>query len=201
MRARGVETLNLVPEYERVVAEAAPQWFVMENVPEAPEPRVRGYHVSSAVFGNRDVGGVQDRVRRFSLGSFDRLRLDTWIAREAMSARIQGEYAATVTAAHAGARGTAENPTPTYRIAHYSVEEALRLQGCPPDFFGPRSPFRRDAQLKMLAEGVPLPMGRAVARAVRSALGLPLLEDTPLLPSTPAFPSSVKDLPAKEGDI
>ena len=27
---------NLIPEYERVVSEAQPRWFLMENVPDAP---------------------------------------------------------------------------------------------------------------------------------------------------------------------
>src|SRR6185503_20744824 len=41
VRAKGqTPRPNLIPEYERVVAEAAPAWFLMENVPEAPEPVV-----------------------------------------------------------------------------------------------------------------------------------------------------------------
>jgi DNA (cytosine-5)-methyltransferase 1 len=33
---------NLIPEFERCVAEAQPTWFLMENVEGAPEPRVPG---------------------------------------------------------------------------------------------------------------------------------------------------------------
>src|SRR5437588_5850350 len=36
---------NQIPEFERVVSEAGPRWFLMENVPDAPMPRVRGYGV------------------------------------------------------------------------------------------------------------------------------------------------------------
>src|SRR5581483_3105563 len=31
---------NLIPEFERCVCEARPTWFVMENVPGAPEPSI-----------------------------------------------------------------------------------------------------------------------------------------------------------------
>ena len=59
---------NLIPEFERVVSEAEPQWFVMENVEAAPLPVVAGYAVQSVLFNNRWAGGEQNRVRRFSFG-------------------------------------------------------------------------------------------------------------------------------------
>src|SRR5713226_3268861 len=34
---------NLIPEFERCVGEAEPEWFVMENVPGAPVPKVPGF--------------------------------------------------------------------------------------------------------------------------------------------------------------
>lgn len=44
VRARGCEPRygNLIPEYERVVREAEPRWFIMENVRAAPVPEVAG---------------------------------------------------------------------------------------------------------------------------------------------------------------
>ena len=59
---------NLIPEYERVVSEAQPDWFVMENVRGAPLPTVEGYDRWSELLKDCDVGGVQPRVRRISLG-------------------------------------------------------------------------------------------------------------------------------------
>jgi DNA (cytosine-5)-methyltransferase 1 len=173
MRARGGNPLNLIPEYERVVREARPHWFVMENVPTAPVPTPEGYGTASIHLNNQQLGEEQDRRRRFTMGLLGGLApRGFWVDVDPL---LPFRRSATVTAAHAGARGTAQDPTPRYKIQHYTVAEALRLQGCPPDFFGPRSPFRKDAQLKMLAEGVPLPMGRAVARAARKALGLPIV--------------------------
>jgi len=42
----------------------------------------------------------------------------------------------------------------------------LALQGLPPDFFDEHSPFRKDAQRKMVGNGVPQAMGLALARAI-----------------------------------
>lgn len=61
VEANGYEIApNLIPEYERVVAAARPAWFLMENVPDAPEPMVEGYDVSSALVDDASVGGQDD---------------------------------------------------------------------------------------------------------------------------------------------
>src|SRR5262245_4007202 len=60
---------NLIPEFERVVAEAAPTWFMMENVPDAPVPEVPGYAVTARMITDVETGGVTSRKRRFSFGS------------------------------------------------------------------------------------------------------------------------------------
>lgn len=71
VKANGFEPAeNMIPEYERVAAEAAPAWFLMENVPDAPLPSVPGYQVRSMLVDNRhDCGGEQSRVRRFSFAT------------------------------------------------------------------------------------------------------------------------------------
>lgn len=166
LAAKGIVNENLIPEYERIVAEAAPEWFVMENVEPAPLPVVDGYIVHAVLLNNRWLGEEQSRLRRFSFGTRDgrRLHLRDLVALE------NPRFAQTVTAAHAGERRVHGKKSTGGKIARYTVEEALRLQGCEPDFFGPRSPLKRDMQLKVLAQGVPLPMGRAIARAVKAAI-------------------------------
>lgn len=52
-----------------------------------------------------------------------------------------------------------------------SFEECLRLQGLPPDFLKD-SPFTLAAKREMIGNGVPLSMGRAVAKAIRRATSL-----------------------------
>src|SRR5688572_16058979 len=54
---------NLIPEFERVVTEAEPGWFVMENVPQAPVPEHPWYRIESRRLNNRWLGEVQSRVR------------------------------------------------------------------------------------------------------------------------------------------
>jgi DNA (cytosine-5)-methyltransferase 1 len=66
---------NLIPEYERVVSEAAPRWFLMENVSTAPVPVVPGYRTSERLVMDGAVGGNTTRVRRFVFGTSDGRRL------------------------------------------------------------------------------------------------------------------------------
>lgn len=55
------------------------------------------------------------------------------------------------------------------RMTRYSIAEALELQGLPADFLAD-APFTVDGKRRVIANGVPLPMGRAVAKAIRKSL-------------------------------
>ena len=70
VRAKGLEPKwgNLIPEFSRCIEEAQPEWFVMENVPKAPEPKPLGYSVTSFLLDNCWLGEAQMRKRRFSFG-------------------------------------------------------------------------------------------------------------------------------------
>ena len=61
----------VVSEFARVVEEAQPVWFLMEEVPYAPMPLAQGYHDYDVVLRDYDVGGVQPRERRFTFGTKD----------------------------------------------------------------------------------------------------------------------------------
>lgn len=169
-RGKGQEPAfgNLIPEFERVVSEARPAWFVMENVRTAPVPVVTGYVVRDRIIQNRWFGEEQSRIRRMSFGTAAGYRLQ--IVGEVF---VNPEFKQTVTACHAGERRVHGKKATGGRMERYSVEEAARLQGVDLDMFK-LCPFRRDALQKMLANGVPLPMGRAVAKAVRQAMGYQL---------------------------
>jgi DNA (cytosine-5)-methyltransferase 1 len=72
---------NLIPEYERVIFEAQPEWFLMEEVLDAPIPHVEGYVTKDMIVRDKWVGGVQPRPRRFSFGTRDGRELDIeWAA-------------------------------------------------------------------------------------------------------------------------
>ena len=248
VRAKGYEPRfgNLIPEFERCVADAGPGWFLMENVPRAPQPVVPGYGAFSFVFdyctldSGDGLGHEQERKRRFTFGvrgDGTAVDLRRWIQQAALmlpgrsgaitqtlvdnSAAAKGRVPA-VTSSEGGGHNLRQRvgsvvhtPAPGQRVrtqavtrareavpvalggsgkvkpgarvpavvgAHggghrpklvvYRWEEMLRLQGLPPDFLDPKlTPFTVEGRRKAVANGVPLPMGRALARAVRAALG------------------------------
>lgn len=159
---------NLVPEFERVIAEAAPRWFLMENVSSAPVPCVIGMRVESRLVNNRHCGGTQNRRRRFTFGYPDGAERPFHIVGEALEPVL---WHAAVTCSHGGQRRTHCNKVAGGRIVKYSLSQSCELQGLKSGYFDDQ-PFTKRAALKMVANGVPLPMGRAVARAVKRALGM-----------------------------
>lgn len=173
--ANGFETApNLIPEFERVVAEAAPSWFLMENVEGAPVPAVEGYRVHGVVLCDHWVGGATSRRRRFSFGTPAGTRLEV----ETLALhRTDPERAAL---ARGGGRttpvalGGSRRPKRSLNASEprrLGLAEHARLQGLPPDFDLP--PFTAAAKIQAIGNAVPISMGRAVAAAVRKAIGLP----------------------------
>jgi DNA (cytosine-5)-methyltransferase 1 len=167
---------NLIPEFERVVAEARPVWFVMENVPAAPEPTVQGYHVHSQMVADDWVGGVTSRDRRISFGTTDGTRL--YVEQLALhcsdpehSAMASGGGRPIPVAVGGSGklkRGAKSAPKNYGYATADAFENHKRLQGLPADFELP--PFTVSAKVKAVGNGVPLPMGRAIAKAVKAAL-------------------------------
>lgn len=179
VEANGYQTApDLIPEYERCVAEAQPEWFVMENVPEAPLPEVSGYIIKDVLVRDVWVGGETDRLRRFSFGTRDGRKLDVeFLALH----RPDPEHSALASGGGrpvpvkiGGSGRVKRSAASALRNYGYKTTEAFtnhkRLQGLPSDFDLP--PFTVSAKVKALGNGVPLPMGRAIARAVRTALEL-----------------------------
>lgn len=156
----------LIPEFERCIREAQPTWFLMENVKRAPIPSVSGYVVDPTLLDNRWLGEEQSRLHRMSFGTRDGRRLvyDT-VALERM------DKAPRVLAAAGGQSGRQRSGAITggpIRKGEMSWPESCRLQGLPADFDLPG--FTKEAKQRALGNGVPLPMGRAVAEAVKVAL-------------------------------
>lgn len=157
---------NLIPEYERIVSEAQPSWFVMENVPQAPLPVVPGYVVRDYLVNNRWFGGEQNRRRRFSYGTRDGRALPLDFA-----ALEHIDYAPCVTAngtqwepgkpANEGGRSRSDRSVKALR-------NYIKWQGLPADFLED-APFTVAEKVRVVGNGVPLPMGKAIARAVRAS--------------------------------
>lgn len=70
-----------------------------------------------------------------------------------------------------GGDGT-RSPTVGGHLVVYRWERMLELQGLPLDFLKD-APFTVEGKRKAVANGVPLPMGRTIARAVKAALAEP----------------------------
>ena len=191
---------NLIPEFERCIREAQPQWFLMEEVPDAPLPIVEGYAAWSCLLDNRQLGEAQRRVRRWTFGvpgsRYRVLQIET-VALEnphfeyAVCGGTRGESGISrecrgvgdpdaVARARARKRG---KPKPALRKeqrlnscvgfnvkSQSSLARLCELQGLPADFLAD-APFTVAAKCKAVGNGVPMAMGRALARAVREAIG------------------------------
>ncbi len=178
---------NLIPEFERVVCESGPRWFLMENVPEAPVPAKAAhpegevYRIHTFLLNNRhcyDENGepaVPNRLRRWSwgfLGSHKPLCVEL-VALE----NFEFEYTATGGSARPVAIDGSGKPKkyrdgkgqmPWNAKSGRAFAELCRKQGLPEGFDLPG--FTVKEKCYAIGNGVPLPMGRAVAKAVRLAL-------------------------------
>ena len=154
-----------IPEFERCVAEARPEWFVMENVPAAQEPAVAGYAVAARILNNRWLGEDQNRVRRFSFGVRGDVPRPLAIQEAAL---LSPTFEPAVLAGHGPALGQRVRG-----IAGRTWQDGARLQGLPAEWVERMegdAPFTVHGLKKVVGNGVPLPMGRAIARAVKAAM-------------------------------
>lgn len=162
-KARGQKVQpDMIPDFQRCVAEAGPTWFVMENVERAPAPAIEGYHIQSRRVDASHVGSEQKRVRRISFGS--RQILAFHVTPEALS---HPPRFGTVTTNNQKWDALRQRPRSTANAAAWP--EALEAQGLPPTFLDD-APFTSKGKWTVVGNGVPLPMGRAIALAVLHAL-------------------------------
>lgn len=178
--ANGYRTApNLIPEFERVVGEAKPLWFLMENVEDAPHPHVDGYSTWRELVRDVWVGGQTSRLRAFFLGmpsrelvalnvrtlalhAPDPARAVTCDTRQIPVKLLKGGKRKRGLGGELPRSGKAE-----------SIDEMARLQGLPPIILAAlreHGAFTSKALKVGIGNGVPLPMGRAVAQAVKRAI-------------------------------
>ena len=186
VEANGYQTApNLIPEFERVVGEAKPTWFIMENVPDAPAPLPQrrdgtDYWINNMMVRDVWCGGETDRLRRFNFGHVHRCRVDAWM--KAIQGQMLALHRPDPDAAALASSGGRRRPVAldgSGKPKRYSGGEInkgrydwaahCRAQGLPPDFLD-GCPLTVAGKVKVVGNGVPLPMGRAVAAAVQRAL-------------------------------
>ncbi len=170
---------DLIPEFARSVSAAHPTWFLMENVPAAPTPMVGGYGMRRLVLNNRDIanedgiGAEQNRERAFVFGvrGMSPLALENHIDWAVLENPV---WSGAILATGGRKPGTERKRGRTRGSWHGWVggatfRHALEVQGLPPDFLADDT-FTAKGKFRMVGNGVPLPMGRAIARAVKQAL-------------------------------
>ena len=171
---------NLIPEFERVIAEAQPEWFLMENVPAAPVPVCPGYRLQPELVRDDTVGGETSRTRRFTFGGrytprpswlgFRKFHIDTLALHQVGAPAVLaggGYRSVPVAVGGSGKRKSTKARDMGWKTAQ-AAQVAQVAQGLPEDFDLPG--FTVAAKCKAIGNGVPIAMGRAVARAVRGAI-------------------------------
>jgi len=166
---------NLIPEFERCVGEAQPEWLLMENVPDAPPPNVGGYHVDFQILRDVWVGGETNRARMFSFGHRTdgrALEIETLaLHRPDPEPAILASGGHRVRPVKIGGSGKVKRQNSGHMYSAAYVARALACQGLPSDFLK-NAPLTVEGKTRVLGNGVPLAMGRAVAQAVKRAIGL-----------------------------
>lgn len=156
---------DLMPEFDRILAECEPDWFLCENVPAHHGPIADYYAVTDFLLDNRWVGGEQQRQRRFWFGQFGQARTDLRQFIDWAALNLTAPEPAVI--ASGGGR---PNKKGIRDITSWpAVRDSLRLQGLPTDYLD-AAPFTAAGAQKVVGNGVPLPMGRAIARAVKRAI-------------------------------
>ncbi len=152
---------DLIPEFRRVVLEAGPAWWVMENSPRAYSPTEIGLQNTSYCLqlNNAALGEKQNRVRCFwsNLSIHSHIEVPALVPPDAGSERAVSW------------KGSVDWKGSRGREKARTLADMLELQGFERDHLD-HCPFTKDAARKAVGNGVPLPMGRAIAKAVKRAI-------------------------------
>jgi DNA (cytosine-5)-methyltransferase 1 len=138
--------LEMLEEFARVVTEANPVWYLLENVPTVPDVTIPGFSFQRFDLNARECGSAQSRLRHFQYGS----RLNHFLSPERF---IPIDPSQPLCMAGEGRRSNRRG-----------FADFCELQGLPRDFDFPG--MSRSAKYKAVGNGVPIPMARIVARAV-----------------------------------
>lgn len=141
--------MEMIHQFERIVLEASPQWYLMENVSGVPDLQIPGYSHQRIDLNALECGSSQRRIRIFQFGSQENFAL--LVER---SAPITTEPAPTQTALQPA------------RKERRSWRDFCDLFDLPPDFDLPG--WSLAAKYKAVGNGVPLKMGMRVAQGIKN---------------------------------
>lgn len=162
----GTNAEDLIPEFVRVYREAKPQWVVMENVcgaiGHAGIPPEWGNPIMLRDF---DCGGETARTRAFWLWPMSALAPCRTGISASPSVMATTWKRGKSTSRYVGDKGFLPGDLP--------IPEYGRLQGCEPlakHLMSHKAHLSRSSIIHVLGNGVPLAMGRVIAKAVYDAL-------------------------------
>jgi DNA (cytosine-5)-methyltransferase 1 len=137
----------MLEQWVRIVTAAQPVWFILENVPRVPSISVAGYGVQRFNLAAKECGGSQARLRCFQFGNLVK-SIPLVIPRSTASRAVSRAALAS--------EGT--------RKGRRTFADFCELQGLPRDFDLPGLSIA--AKYRAVGNGVPLQLGRVIARAV-----------------------------------
>jgi len=149
---------NLIPEFERIVAEAQPAWWLCENVPDAPVPQGA---VFAEVLDAWEFGTAQHRRRRFSSN----------LALEPIPVppeeRHPDPWPCVTATEHKHSAGSRNRRRAGRKVGRrMTLAEVNAAMGLPEGFETPC--LKVEFTYAVRGNGVPLPMGVALAKAVKA---------------------------------
>lgn len=141
--------LEMLSEFARVVTAAAPEWWLLENVDRVPDVKIDGYTTQRLDLNARECGLKQSRHRHIQFGS----RKGWVLVPERLPAPAEIEPVALATEGR--------------RTNRRGWPEFCEAQGLPRNFV--LDELTLSSRYKAVGNGVPVPMARVLARAVRAA--------------------------------
>lgn len=144
------EGLELLGHFCRVVVEAKPDWFLLENVPGVPDVHIEGYTVQRFSLCPTELGHSQSRLRHFQFGSKRGIVLS--VNRRAFTGTRQR-----CVMASEGLRSDNRR----------QWSDFCQLQGLPASF--ELTEFHRAAKYRAVGNGVHIAVANEIGRAVHAA--------------------------------
>lgn len=154
--------VDLIPEFVRCVRESGASWCVMENVLGAMHHKAIPAEWDSVILRDWDCGGETARKRAFWL----------WPMTLLSNGRRAGQPSLSVLASTAKKGKSQYAADKRFLPGNLPLAEYERLQGVPDVTAGLMAAgSSKYFAVHLLGNGVPLAMGRTVARAVAAAVG------------------------------
>jgi DNA (cytosine-5)-methyltransferase 1 len=143
--------LEMLYEFIRVVTEAQPHWFLLENVPSIPDIHIENYSIQRLDMNALECGLQQNRLRHFQYGSKYGYVISP------IRKRINRDNIQRTCLASEGNNNSRRN-----------WQDFCVLQGLEPTFDLPGISIRN--KYRAVGNGVPVPMAEQLAEAIKNPI-------------------------------